>query len=576
VDPLSGQPPTTDAADFFPLLTSPDDTRFVVQGQSEMLIQNMRTDTTITRIPRSYFARGAAAWQPNSNLLTTPGYNEDSPPEGRHYLELWDTDSGELVGTVGGYADRIQNFSWHPLGNLLAVSLTGGAIVIEDAVRRERIHTLVTNTTSQSVAWSPDGTKLAATASSSPVNLWRTDTFEPIVAAQHPAFIVVLAWNTDSIRLAGALPGSGVGIWNIETGEFTSLGIEDDGVERVVEHMAWQGNLLAALDRTQRLRVWNVDEYELVWDSSEHQFNSAVQGFAVSPDGALVALGYYNSRRIDILDGQTGALIRKLESPRRLDIAEMGWSPSGQQLAAASTTLYLWSFEPDTPASPIEVADVNYVSWSPDGLLAVASTYHLSGELRIIDGQTGEQIESRQVPRAVAFPRWSPDGHYIAVYRYNSPSEDDTIPRYQIDIWDRQRDVTTTVNFPHSDEVQLNPSQYFLWLPDSSGLTGFATSGALWQWTVGAREAEVIVPSPSLDTTNQPFPLSINALGNLLAVSNLTTNGQLHILDAESGRLLLALDDLATGSRFFTWGGDDMLFVYDGVLHAYQISRSDP
>src|SRR5690606_21752461 len=201
--------------------------------------------------------------------------------------------------------------------------------------------------------------------------------------------------------------------------------------------------------------------------------------------------------------------------------------PSGQQLAVASTTLYIWSFQTDTLARPIEVADVNYVSWSPDGLLAVASTYHLSGEVRVINGQTGEQIEAREIPTAVAFPRWSPDGRYIAVYRYNAPSDDDTIPRYQIDIWDRQRDVTTTVSLPASDQYTMSPSHYFVWLPDSSGLMGYA-SGALWRWNIGATEGEILVPRPEIDTTNQSFPLSINASGDLLAVSNVTTEGQVH------------------------------------------------
>lgn len=573
VDPLSGQPPTADAADFFPLLTSPDGTRFVAQGRGDMPIHDTHTGEIITRIPRSYFAKRAAAWQPNTNRLTTQGYNRDSP-EHPHYLELWDTDSGELVGTVGGYVDGIREFSWHPAGNLLAVSLIGGMIVIEDAMRGERVHTLTVDRTSWAITWSPDGTKLAATASSqSPVNLWQTDTFEPITAPNHPVFIVSLAWNTDSTQLAGALLGGGVGVWNIETGEFTSLGIEDaDDIDRVVEHMAWQGNLLATLDRTQRLRVWNADENELVWDSTEYQFHSTVRGFAVSPDGAWVALGYYNSRRIDILDGRTGALIRRLEAPKRLEITDMAWSPSGQQLAAASTTLYLWSFEPDAPASPIEVADVNYVSWSPDGLLAVASTYHLRGELRVIDGQTGEQIESHEVSRSVSFPHWSPDGRYIAVYRYNPPGEDDTLPPYQIDIWDVQGDVMTTVYFPHSDERRIMPSQRFVWLSDSSGLTGYTTGGDLWRWHIGAQEAEIVMPGPSMDVTNQSFLLSINASGDLLAVSNLRTDWGLHILDAQSGTFLLALDDLATGPRLFTWGGEDTLFVYDSVLRAYQIT----
>ena len=571
--PTSDEPPTKTAREFFPASRSSDGMRFLTQGRGEILIGDALTGAIITRIPRSYTDDGSTAWRPNTRQLTTVGYNEDNPPDRQYYVELWDADGGELMTTFGGYADRIKALSWHPAGEMLAVSLVSDRIIIEDVARDERGRELIVSTTAAAVAWSPDGSKLVATANSqSPVNLWRTDTFEAISTPNQPIFILSLAWNADSTQLAGSLVGSGIGVWNIETDEVIASGVEpDDGVDRIVNHIAWQGEWLAALDYTQRLRVWNADTNGLMWDSTQNQFHSDIRGMAVSQDGALVALGYYNSRAIDILDGRTGTLIQTLEAPRRLDITEMAWSPSGQQLAVASTTLYLWSFQTDAPTNPLEVADVNYVSWSPDGLLAVASTYHLSGELRVINGQTGEEIESREMPRAVVFPRWSPDGRYIAVYRYNAPSDDDSIPTAQIDIWDRQRDVTTTVNLPFSGQCRITPSEYFVWLPDSSGLMGYAR-GALWRWRIGATEGEILVPCPPIDTTNQAFPLSINARGDLLAVSNPTTEGQVHILDAASGRPIPLVENVPIMRYPFSWGGDDMLFVLDGVLRTYQIS----
>jgi WD40 repeat protein len=572
VDPTSGQSSTQKPSDFFRWSTSPDGTRFAAQGRGDILIGDTETGTIIIRIPRSYVDRSSIAWQPNINLLTTQGYSEDTPPESRYYVELWNTNNGELTTTVGGYADNIIAFDWHPSGELLAVSLTSDTIIIEDVVRGEQVSELMTGTSSsKALAWSPDGSKLAATTNAeSLVNLWRVDTFEPITADNHPSFIVTLAWNADSVRLAGALPGGGVGVWNVETGELISLGVEaDDGIDRVVERIAWHGNLLAALDRTRRLRVWNVDNGELVWDSTEHEFQNIVGGIAVSSNGEFVALGYYNSRDIHILDGTTGALIQMLQAPGRLDISDMAWSPSGEQLAVSSRNLLLWSFQPSAPTDPIDVEDVDDLSWSPDGVLAVSSDGQET--LRMIDGATGDQIESPEISRE-GHSLWSPDGRYLASYRYNIIGDDPTVPPYQIDIWQRQRNITVTLYFPRDDGDRPIPSPDFLWLPDSSGMIGYTEEGALWRWPVGAREAEIIVPAPQEDMTHQSFPLSMNACGDLLAVSNRMTDGQIHILDAETGTLLLALDDLVGGRRFFAWGGDDLLFVYDDILHAYRIN----
>ncbi len=573
IDPLSGQSPTQVTADVFRLSTSPDGLRFVTREQNEILIHDAHTGEVIARIPRSYGGSDWLAWQPNTNLLATPGYNKDNPPERQHYVELWNTVTGEVAATVGGYADNIIAFSWHPAGDLLAVSLASDTIIIENVERGEEVRELRVGNSADAIAWSPDGSQLAAkTNAELGVMLWRTDTLEPIIVESHPPYVMTLGWNSDSIRLAGALPGSGVGVWNVETGELTSLGGEaDDGIDRVVEHIAWHGNLLAALDRTRRLRVWNVGDGELVWDSTEHQFQNSVGGIAVSRNGEFVALGYDNSREIDILDGATGALIQTLQAPRRLDITDMAWSPSGEQLAVSDNGLLIWSFGSNESADPIEVDDVDDMSWSPDGeALAVSSYYHRSDELRLIDAVTGEELNSLEVPKAT-ISQWSPDGQYIAIFRYNPPSEDGTIPPYQIDIWQWQRNLTATVNFPRSDENTMRPSQGFLWLPDSSGLIGYTDQGTLWHWPVGYQEAEIIVQGPPMDAPRERFRLSINARGDLLAVSTPTADWQLQILDAETGALLLAFDDLASAPGFFAWGGDDRLFVYDGILHAYQI-----
>lgn len=559
VNPVSGQPPVEAPVDYFPISTSLDGTRYVTQGQGDTLIRDTTTDAVIFRIPRSYYN---IAWQPRSGLLTTGGYDEDAPAERRYYLELWNTDSGELAATVGGYDRGVKAFDWHPDGALLAASLIKGTIIIEDVTRSESVHELSTSSTADTVVWSPDGTKLAATAPAhSPIDLWRTDTFEAITAANHPSFVVTVAWNADSARLAGALLGGGVGIWNTDTGELSTLGVEaDDGTDRIVERLEWNGELLAAWDRTQRLRVWDVDDNTLIWDSTENQFHSILTHIAVSSNGERVALGYYNSREIPVLNGLTGTHQQSLRPPEAIDrIFDMAWSPSGERLAVSDGDLFIWSLE---STDPIQVENVGAISWSPDGRLAVLPWG--SGELRLIDGQTGELLDTPEID--VLSLRWSPDGRYLALRR-KSPDAESAV-RYQMDVWEIQPNTLTTIDFSHTDSI---PGSHFGWLPDSSGLIGYTDNGALWRWDVGTEQAQIVAPAPSADPTNQPFWLSVNGRGDLLAVINPATDWHVHILDVETGARL-AVIELAPGRRIFTWGGDDLLFVYDGILHAYRVT----
>jgi WD40 repeat protein len=573
INPTGNEEPTISELGSFQLSTSPDGAHFVIYESGNYFLWDAQTNTLVTTIrSEGYGESDAIGWQPNGNLLATIGYAENDTSNGTYSVALWNTITGERTATIGAYSELIVALSWHPSEDMLAVRQSNGRIIIVDPRSGEEIRELIADATNTAtIAWSPDGSKLAATSNGeASVKIWRTHTFEEIRTSNQPIFNTSLSWNSDSTRLAGSLLGSGVGIWNVETDEVVSLGYEPDIVtDSNVEQIAWHNNLLAALDRTQRLRVWDISEIELVWDSSEYGFHSEMQDIAVSRNG-LVAVAYHNNTKIDILNGADGALIQTLEVSAPLNISDTAWSPSNEQLAVASTNLFIWSFQTNIPTQLIHVDDVTNLSWSPDRVLAVSSVYQRSDELRFLSSD-GEQLETQEV-LGLAFPLWSPDGRFIALYRYNSPTENLTTPPTQIDILNIQQNTITTISMPVSNTSQVTPSENFLWLPDSTGLIGFADDGSLWQWDVDTNLTKIIVSEPQVDTTNQSFPLAINANGEWLAVSNLTTNGQVYILDAASGELLPTTEEIAVTRYPFAWGGENMLFVYDGVLHAYQVS----
>lgn len=584
VDPVSNQITSETTADFFPLLTSPEGSRIVTEGRSEMIVRDAQTGDIISRIPRVY-VQSRPAWQPDSNILTTLGSEEVNPSEYRFFIELWDTDSGELSTiTVGDYVDWIRDLKWQPGGNLLAIQFfSANTILIKDMDHPEQPeHEL---TTGFFFAWSPDGRKLAVAANlASTVTLWHTDTFEPIEVENPPYFAVTMAWNSDNTRLAGALPDSGVGVWNTNSGEFISYGVEAEvHSDRMVTQIMWQGDLLAALDRTQRLRVWDVSTGALIWDSTDHRFYDRAQGLSVTQNGEFIALVQRKGNEINIIDGSSGTLLQTLQTPSPTDVSDAVWSPSGDTLALEGRDILLWQFDQHRTPSLVRVDDAIYpeVSWSPDGVLAMTPHEPLEGTLNFVDGVTGEALSEIEQILGLMDVRWSPDGRYLAlyVYYYNPPEEDPSGPRYQLYIRDMQDNTTTLITFSETNEYMVWPYQDFEWFPDSSGLIGYTVNGSLWRWSID-HKIEFLLPSLDRDLINSPptfpFPISINQRGDLLAVSNVGTNYDIHILDAQTGSILYEFDALASGSFFFEWTADDVLIVYDGILHAYQVSRNDP
>ncbi|MBA3867857.1 MAG: PD40 domain-containing protein [Anaerolineae bacterium] len=525
------------------------------------------------KVSSPYIGALVMAWQPKGDVLAL------SDLEGKqNRVILWDSHSGKQTEVVGTYSANVVTLSWNPDGNLLAIGLANGEIVIQDMTTHKPIKEFTADTANiHAVVWSHDGHKLAVTLLGDvPLNIWQTDTFERVKGSFDAHFAREIAWNDDSNQIAGALVDGSIKIWNIATDQITILYSANNAPYfDLIEHLAWHGDQLAILDREHHLEVWNIVQYSVVGESKA--FTEYLKAMAVSPDGKLIALYYKNSYDVLVVDTVTGNLEKTLNLPRPLEGSQLGWSPSGEQLAFSGSTLVIWQIQKDADQVPIEVEDVDRFSWSPDGKLAVMSRYTGLDKVpvRFVDAKTGEVSTTTHDVEGLIDVLWSPDGKRIAFYKYNRPSEDVEVTRAQIDVWDVQKDVTITVKLPYMGSFRLEPDETFRWLADSSGLIGFTGAGMLWRWHLNDAEADAVAASGPIEPIN-PAPLiwfDINRGGNLLAVSNPTVD-HTTIMDAASGQALLNMDEFATLPYLLEWGKDNQLFLYDGAVHSYQIKNS--
>lgn len=571
-------PIATPFVDKLPISISPDGTRSLMWEADEILVYDTLADQVITRIPHIQIVSSQVVWHLNSRFFTNTTYNEQNPPESQYLLEMWNADTGELETTLD-FGEPISAWGWHPDGQLIAVRLLYGAISIENVMTGEQVQVLSAETANAAtIAWSPDGSILATSSGGDfPVKLWRADNYEPVMRPNQPTLVRSLAWSADGTRLAGALVESGVGVWNVETDELVTYGVEPDGLpDSIVDRIIWRGDLLAAYDFTERLRIWNTADVELVWDSTNADFGSELRSFAVNANGSEVALAYNNSPMVELVNTRTGVLIQTLELPV-YEVTQLAWNEAGDQLAVtANSSMFLLTFMEDGTVATSQIQDALAFDWSPDDILAISSAdlyperADMDG-LRYVDSRTLEIIETRR-GRPTGQVDWSPNGRYIADYRYNTTFGETLTPQVHfIDIWEwnSEFNTTLTLQFPAELDAQLSYPE-FVWRPDSSGLVGYS-NGALWDWRVGMRDIRILTPPPSQDVSNAGFPISINADGDLLAVSNMLTDNHAQILDAYTGEFIAEVPmDYA---NILQWGADDMLYVYDGILHAYQVSR---
>jgi hypothetical protein len=143
----------------------------------------------------------ALAWSPDGSQLAVSGYFE---------VTLWRVPEGTLIRRIGGMPERIMALAWHPKKNVLAVAGGSpgqwGAVLLADPQGDAPPRVLCDlPETALSVAFSPDGARLAAGCGDRTVRLFDVASGkEKRVLRHHADWVQTVAFNRDGTRLLSA------------------------------------------------------------------------------------------------------------------------------------------------------------------------------------------------------------------------------------------------------------------------------------------------------------------------------------------------------------------------------------
>ncbi len=200
-----------------------------------------------------------------------------------------------------------------------------------------------------------------------------------------------MIWETDTGRSRGRLPLAG------DASSVEGLAVSPDGAALAVasaDHVA----IVDPLTGAQRARVDGKDIVAVAW----------------SPDGARLAVGHREGR-VDLADARTGKVIKTVRGRDEMFDA-VAFSPDGTRLAAAGgadSAVYVWDAKSGKQLMKWSASGSGYnngIAWLPEGSLALAV-----GDKRIVIFAAGakEPTASWPMPSAISSLGASADGKLV-------------------------------------------------------------------------------------------------------------------------------------------------------------------
>ena len=249
---------------------------------------------------------------------------------------LWEI-SRQHIATLEGHTRYVRSVAFSPDGARLATGSQDSTIRIWDVAAKRNIATLKHTHLVRSVAFSPDGTTLAIGSNSSVIELRDVESLRNVgTLSGHRNVVRSVAFSLDGMALASASSRE-VKLWNVATRQ----NIATLSHSHLIESVAFSpdGNTIAtgSWGATSSadpgiLTLWNVSTRQEIAKISGH--NGRVNTVAFSPDGKTVASGSYDET-VKLWQVSTRTNIATIEG-HRSSVRAVAFSPDGTTIASAS------------------------------------------------------------------------------------------------------------------------------------------------------------------------------------------------------------------------------------------------
>lgn len=293
-----------------------------------------------------------AAWSPDGFRIASASADKT--------VKVWDAVTGTKLQTYKGHADWVLALAWSPDGKFIASGGANGAstatasdktVQVWEAATLKLLYTFREHQDSiRSLAWSPDGSRIASASYDNTVKVWDAFTgLNLLTYTEHSAWIQAVAWSPDGTYIASGGQDYSVRIWDAATGKNRVPPIVHGDW---VESLAWSPDsaYVATADGDNGsnghgehlVRIIDARSGQTKYSYRGHK--DEVSSVAWSPDGKRIASGTAKSEHaVQVWEALTGKHVLTYDNHQDT-IWSVAWSPDGSLIASGSKdkTVQVW------------------------------------------------------------------------------------------------------------------------------------------------------------------------------------------------------------------------------------------